>query len=70
MPRKLYAKKALNRLDEVDRKLKNVPNAQKDVPLSEIAPDLYLQYQKASIYTLAVAASRCVASDDPRLKEK
>jgi hypothetical protein len=39
-------------------------------PLSEVPPKVHDDEVTASTEAVAVAASRCIASDDPRLKEK
>ncbi|HEY6420007.1 MAG TPA: hypothetical protein VIX59_13470 [Candidatus Binataceae bacterium] len=56
-------------LDKVQQQMEALPDTGNQ-PLSKVAPDVYQMDVKASVLALENYASRCVATDDPRLKEK
>jgi hypothetical protein len=60
---------AAKALDEVEREIAALPDTGKR-PLSEAAPKVYDDDVTVSTFALGIQASRCIASDDPRLKEK
>ena len=55
-------------VDELNAELKAVPD--KSQPLKDAAPKVYEDYVSVTSFVLEMKASRCIASDDPRLKEK
>jgi hypothetical protein len=60
---------ALGALEQVKREMEALPETG-NRPLSEAAPKVYNDDVTASTEAVAVAASRCIATDDPRLKGK
>jgi hypothetical protein len=60
-------KLASDALEQVKHEIEALPDTG-NRPLSEAAPKVYSDDVTASTEAVAVAASRCIASDDPRLK--
>jgi hypothetical protein len=60
-------KLALQALEQVKREMEALPDTGKR-PLSEVAPKVYDDAVTATTFELAIDGSRCIASDDPRLK--
>jgi len=60
---------ALEALDQVKREIEALPDTG-NRPLREVAPKVYQDDVTVSDFALGITASRCIASDDPRLKGK
>jgi hypothetical protein len=59
-------KLAAEALNEVQQEMEALPPSNR--PLSQSAPKVYQDDVFASTFAVLVAASRCIATDDPRLK--
>jgi hypothetical protein len=59
---------AVKALDEVQQEIDAVPDSTQ--PLVKVAPKVAQDSVDVSSFAIGIEASRCVASDDPRLRKK
>jgi hypothetical protein len=69
MARNQEALRVVRNLDAVKQEIEALPNTENQ-PLSKVAPKTYDRYANALNAADALTDSRCVATDDPRLKDR